>query len=288
MAKKKKKVVLENEKEMIVKPAQQVNLYKALTEQVVGMGYSYSMANLLKTMIFFGFIIVVLSYFHELKFYYIGILVAVFMVMLPFSIYSQYKYLYEQKRFNQLKTYLKFMRLNFKQYKKIKVALRETLDNFSEDEEIYGYIVEALNSINAGNDFRRSMDIIEEPFKNSYITKLHAYMILSETEGGEAAFDALDSIDFEAWESDTYIFQTQKYKFQNQNALFTLFGLALSLYVIGIFKDMMADDTVRNFMGDMFADVTFQLVTFIYILIDMVSFISIKGLITGKWVRDDE
>lgn len=265
-----------------------INLYAALTEKITGMGYSYNMLSLLKTVLFFGFIIFFFAYLHKLKLIYIISLILSLLLLIPFSIYFQYKYLYEQKRFNQLKTYLKFMRLNFKQYQKIIIALKETRENFSEDEEIYNFITKAINEIENGNDFRSALDIIEIPFKNSYITKLHAYMILAETEGGKSAFDALDTIDFETWESDTYIFQTQKFKFQGQNSIYTLLGLAISLSIVFIFSNMMKDPSTRDVFGLIFEELTFQLVTFFYILIDLVSFIMIKTMITSKWVREDE
>lgn len=265
-----------------------INLYSALTERITGMGYSYNMLSLLKTVLFFGFIIFFFAYLHKLKLIYIVSLILLLLLLIPFSIYFQYKYLYEQKRFNQLKTYLKFMRLNFKQYQKIIIALKETRENFTEDEEIYNFITKAINEIENGNDFRSALDIIEIPFKNSYITKLHAYMILAETEGGKSAFDALDTIDFETWEGDTYIFQTQKFKFQGQNSIYTLLGLAISLSIIFIFGNMMKDPSTRDVFGLIFEELTFQLVTFFYILIDLVSFIMIKTMITSKWVREDE
>lgn len=265
-----------------------MNLYKALTEKITGMGYSYSMLSLFKSLIFFSFIIILLGYFHKLKFYYIILLILIAIGLLPFSIYYQYKYLYEQKRFNELKTYLKFMRLNFKQYKKIIIALEDTLDNFNEDNEMYYLIQKAIQMIKEGKDFRSSLNVIEKPFKNSYITKLHAYMILAEDEGGESAYEALDTIDFEAWESDTYIYQTQKYKYQNQNQFYTLLGLGISLAVIFVFDSMMADPSTASLFGGIYEELSFQLVTFIYIAIDTISFVMIKSMITGKWVREDE
>lgn len=279
----------ENKNEKKKKKNDSINFYNILTERITGMGYNYSMLNLLKTIFFFSFIIIVCSYFHKLNVVYIIVLITAFLFMVPFSVYFQYKYLYEQKRFNQLKTYLKFMRLNFKQYQKIIIALRETKENFTEGEdEIYDLIEKAINYIETGHDFRSSLDIIEGPFKNSYITKLHSYIILAETEGGQSALEALDTIDFENWESDTYIFQTQKYKYQNQNSLYTLIGLGISLATIYIFNKIVADPATVEIFGNIFLTSKFQLATFIYILTDLMSYVAVKSMITGKWVKEDE
>ena len=262
------------------------NIFKIMNDRIVGMGYSYSLASFLKSFLSTVILIMVLGYFHELKLSLVIVLGVIFLFMIPFSIYSQFKYLYEQKRFQELCVYLKQMKINFKSSKKILISLEDTLVSFNPDDRIYPYIVKAIDGIKRGMPYRNALDIIEKPFKNSYITKLHAYMILGETEGGSAVYQALDNIDFEGWRTDTYIFQTQKYKYQGQNSIYTLIGMGISLTVIFIFNKILS--TPGNFFGDIFASFGFQASTFIYILVNMFSYIAIKSLITGKWIREDE
>ena len=164
--------------------------------------------------------------------------------------------------------------------------MRETKENFDKTDRIYPYIESAIQAIEQGKGYREALDIIEKPFKNSYIMKLHAYMILGEMEGGQTVFQALDSIDSEAWYTDTYIFQTQKYKYQNQNGLYTFIGLAISLVVVFMFQGILGE--AESVLGNIFVKTSYQLYTFIYIFIDLVSYVMIKTIITGKWVREDE
>lgn len=262
------------------------NILKALNEKIVGMGYSYSLVSFFKNFFIFSVFIVVMGYFHKMKPIYIIAIIGFYFLLLPFSIYSQYKYLFEQKRFEELCTYMKQMKINFKTHKKILRSLEETIGNFNPEDRIYPYIENAIAQIKNGTGYREALDIIEKPFKNSYITKLHAYMILGESDGGESVYNALDGIDYDSWRTDTYIFQTQKYKYQNQNGFYTLLGLAISLAVVFIFKNIIvqANGTLYN----VFDDITYQLYTFIYVLVDLVSYILIKTMITSKWVREDE
>lgn len=262
------------------------NVFKIMNDKITGMGYSYSIVSFLKSFLSTCLLIMVLGYYHKLRLSLVFILGVIFLFMIPFSIYAQYKYLYEQKRFQELCVYLKQMKINFKASKKILIALEETLISFNPDDRIYPYIVKAIRSIKKGMDYRRALDIIEENYKNSYITKLHAYMILGEKEGGSAVYQALDNIDFETWRTDTYVFQTQKYKYQGQNSIYTMIGMAISLTVIFIFNKILS--TPGNFFGDIFGSASFQTYTFIYILVNMISYVSIKSLITGKWIREDE
>lgn len=259
---------------------------KTLEYQISGMGYSYSLISFFKNFLLFSLVIIILGYLHKMQVIYIMVIVMLYFALLPFSIYSQYKYLYEQKRFQELCVYLKQMKINFKSHKKIITSLRETKENFDKTDRIYPYIESAIQAIEQGKGYREALDIIEKPFKNSYIMKLHAYMILGEMEGGQTVFQALDSIDSEAWHTDTYIFQTQKYKYQNQNGLYTFIGLAISLVVVFMFQGILGE--AESVLGNIFVKTSYQLYTFIYIFIDLVSYVMIKTIITSKWVREDE
>lgn len=281
-----KKEKVKKEKKKWDKPYSRFNTFKALNEKITGMGYSYSLGSFMKNFLMFSFIIILMGYLHKMKIAYILVMVCFYFLLLPFSIYSQYKFLYEQKRFQELCVYLKQMKINFKSNKKILVSLEETIENFEPTDRIYPYMQEAIKAIREGKPYRDALNIIEEPFRNSYITKLHAYMILGETEGGSTVFQALDNIDYDSWRADTYLFQTQKYKYQNQNGYFSLLGLGITLAVVFIFQNLVnhSGGTLIN----VFDTADYQIYTFIYILVDMVSYVMIKTMITGKWIREDE
>lgn len=262
------------------------NIFKVLNQKIVGMGYSYSLASFGKNFLIFAVLILCLGYFHKLEWIYIILLLVAFLLMLPFSIYAQYKYLYEQKRFQELCLYMKQMKINFKTYKKILTSLEETIAVFDSTDRIHPYIAQAITHIKDGGSYKEALDLIELPYKNSYITKLHAYIILGENEGGESVYQALDNIDYENWETDTFIFMTQKYKYQNQNGYFTIFSLIISLSVVFIFQGIL--ESSGGILNDVFSNTMFQLETFLYIFIVLMSYICIKTLITSKWIREDE
>lgn len=262
------------------------NIFTVLNEKIVSMGYQYSLTSFFKNFLLFSIFIILLGYLHKLHFLLIAFLVLAFLMLLPFSIYAQYKYLYEQKRFQELCTYLKQMKINFKAHKKILIALEETLTVYYTTDRIYPYMKNAIEAIKAGESYKQALDPLEQAYKNSYITKLHAFMILGETEGGDTVYQALDNIDFNTWQTDTTIYQTEKYKYQNQNAYYTMLGLVVSLAVIFMFQNIMA--TSANTLVNIFNQTSYQIETFIYILVDLISYLFIKTIITGKWIREDE
>lgn len=268
------------------KKSNQWNIFKALNQKIIGMGYSYSIPSFLKNFLIFSILIFCLGYFHKLDWMYIVMLIIAFFIMLPFSVYAQYKYLYEQKRFQELCLYLKQMKINFKTYKKILTALEETLTVFEESDRIFPYISQAIESIKGGSTYKEALNLIETPYKNSYIIKLHAFMVLGEEEGGESVYQALDNIDYANWQTDTFIFMTQKYKYQNQNGYFSIFSLLISLAVVFMFQYIF--NTSGDVLSNVFTNMTFQLETFLYIFVVLMSYICIKTLITSKWIREDE
>ena len=89
---------------------------KTLEYQISGMGYSYSLISFFKNFLLFSLVIIILGYLHKMQVIYIMVIVMLYFALLPFSIYSQYKYLYEQKRFQELCVYLKQMKINFKSH----------------------------------------------------------------------------------------------------------------------------------------------------------------------------
>ena len=249
--------------------------------RIEGMGYKYSFFDFFKGFLFYSLLIIVCAYFHKLQWPYIVFIIVIFAMMLPISIYSQYKYVYEQKKFQELCTYLKQIKINFKTHKKVLRALQETREVFTEKDFMSKYIDQAIEAIENGTGLRDSLDIIEREYKNSYITNIHMYMILAETEGGESVYQALDNVDYESWQTDTYIQQTQKFKIQGQNAYYTVGMLILSIIT---FSKCMPQDM----MVDVYESFTYQLYTFFYILVDLIAFIAVKTLIAGKWINEKE
>ena len=68
----------------------------------------------------------------------------------------------------------------------------------------------------------------------------------------------------------------------------TLIGLGISLATIYIFNKIVADPATVEIFGNIFLTSKFQLATFIYILTDLMSYVAVKSMITGKWVKEDE
>lgn len=91
---------------------------KGLIQTIEGFGYHYSGIDFFKSIGIYTIVIAALAYLHNLSWLYIALLLLTVVVMFPFMVHSQYYFLNEQKRFQELCTYLKQMIINFKTYQK--------------------------------------------------------------------------------------------------------------------------------------------------------------------------
>lgn len=253
---------------------------KELFQTIEGYGYKYSGVDFFKSIITYIIVISFLAYLHHLQLVWILLLIATVIVMFPFMVHSQYYYLYEQRRFQDLCIYLKQMIVNFKTHQKIYLALKETRNAFPENSEMYKTITKAMKCIDDGRTFREAFDIIEGKYFNSYVNQLHSYLILGEQEGGENVYDSLSHIDFQEWQTDTYSYQISKEKIKKQNGLYAVGSLCMTLFIFQYFPS--------NVMDPLLALQEFQIYTFIYFEIILISFIVVKAFLTGKWIKEDE
>lgn len=254
---------------------------KKLTTKINQYGYKYSFVDFFKSFILFAVPIFILAYLHHLHPIYNVILVATFFIMLPFVILSQYYLMNEQRRFQSLCGYLKLMIINFKQYKKVLRALKETREMLpNKDKHMLTCIDKAIQAIEDGHDIETAFYYIEKDYYNSYVKKLHSYLILGEHEGGDIIYEALNNVDFEEWQTDTYVFEMNKENTKKNSGLFTALSLGMSLFVI--------QNIPNELIGTAYTNSSYQMMTFLYFEIILIAYVSIRAFLTSPWIRRDE
>ena len=277
--KKKKKM---NEKDVKKLKGENNSLFsfKALKRQINGFGFNYSFFDYAKSIIFYAVIIFILAYLHRLKIQYILINILLLIVMMPFMVYSQYQYMNEQQNFSDLCIYLKQMINNFRQYKKVLAALKQTQQSFSKNSLMYKDVDKAIKAIEGGQSIADAFKFIEADFYNSYVNQLHSYLILGEKEGGDIIYQALYNIDYNEWETDTYSFQTAVQRARKANGIFVGGSLGMSLFIYMYLPDLVTKN--------LFPNMTYQIYTFIYIMLMLVSFIFVRSFVKFKWINRNE
>lgn len=240
------------------------------------MGFKYSMIDYFKSLAIYSSLMIIVAYLHQLKWYWILVLVATIVLMLPFIIYAQFKYIYEFNQFNDLCLYLKQMIIQYKTHHKINVALEKTLETFEHSKsQMPSLVCQALTMINSGKSYQESLGLIEAHYHNPYIYKVHSYLILGEHIGGDHVYQALNNVDFESWQNDILSFQKQKNTVRKTNIYFTLLSVAISLFCVLFFPE----DLMRNVynLG------SFQLLTCIYFEIMIISHVAVTSGLSKRW-----
>ena len=249
--------------------------FNKLRFSVEKMGFQYSIFEYLKSLLFYNFILIIVAYFHKLQWQFIILLVLSIIVLLPFIIYSQFKYVYEFNRFNDLCLYLKQMIIQYKTHHKINVALEKTLEVYDHQSQMVKSILNASKAIQNGQSYQEALKQIERRFPNRYIQKVHSYLILGEQIGGEHVYRALNNIDYESWQNDILGFQKQKNTVRQTNIYFTVLSVAISLFCVIFFP--------QDLMGSLFTNLNFQILTWLYFEILIISHVLVTSGLSGKW-----
>lgn len=193
-----------------------------LKSSIEKLGYHYSVVDYFKSLMIYSLLLLGVSLAHKLNWQYALLLILTVILLLPFIIYAQFSYTYEFQRFNDYCLYLKQMIIQYKTHKKIKSALQQTAEAFkTNSSKMYECILKAIEEIEDGESFEKALYNIEKYYCNSYILKMHSYMILGEQIGGDNVYQALNNVDFEEWQSDVVNFQKQKNSVKKTNIYFT-------------------------------------------------------------------
>lgn len=244
------------------------------------LGYQYSVSKYFKTLLFYTIIIFTLSLVHKLQPLIASLLVLTIILLLPFIVYAQFKYMYEFQRFNDYCLYLKQMRIQYKTHKKIIVALQMTAKSYNNQSPMLSCINNTITAIENGVLFDEALQEIESKYCNSYIRKLHSYMILGEQIGGDHVYSALDNVHFDAWQGDVISFQKQKNTVKKTNIYFSLLSLAISLFCLYFFP--------TELMNNIFNQINFQIITFVYFEIMLISYTIVTCGLTNSWINEKE
>ena len=252
-----------------------------LKSSIEKLGYRYSIFDYLKSLAFYSLVLSGVSLMHKLGWQFALLLIGTIVLLLPYIIYAQFSYTYEFQRFNDYCLYLKQMIIQYKTHKKIKSALIQTSETFKENpSKMYGCIQKAIEEIEDGESFEVALSYIEKQYCNSYILKLHSYMILGEQIGGDNVYEALNNVDFEGWQSDVIRFQKQKNNVKKTNIYFTLLSVGISLFCLYMFP--------QDLMKNIFTMTSFQLMTFLYFEMLMIAYTVVTCGLNGKWISRKE
>lgn len=242
--------------------------------------YEYHRSDFLLTLVAFVGSVILICFLHRLSWTYSLIVLGTMVLLLPWMITSYYTYKHEKQRFEDYCKYFEYMKIYFKTYKKIKLALENVRVLFPETSTMYTCIEEAITQINRSGDYEKALSIIDKKYHNSYLERLHNLLITGEEHGSDSVYENLDLIHYEAWKDDITLHQNRKKTFRYMLYGMTIFALGLSYYGVQMFADA---------IDGIFQDQKYQMYTFINLECIVILFVSIYiSFVNKKWVRSDD
>lgn len=252
-----------------------------INKEIKGCGFNYSLKDFSKQLGIIYLSMVGVSVFFQIKIGFIIALCLAMLLIIPYIYRAQFKFLYEQTRFDDATLYMTQMISNFKKYGKIRKALAETRDIVPD--AIAEFVDEAIDYIDEGqfenNLYKEALEIIEEQYGCSRMSSLHEFLVRIETNGGEYATSInilLD--DLEAWTDRTYVYQRDNKMLRTH--------LLIAIVLSGIISGAISVAIPEKF--DITSAMSFQIVTTIAIFLMFLFYAAIQCKLVGHWLDDKE
>ena len=255
---------------------------KALTTEINGYGFSYSISNYAKVLLaVFGALFGAGIIFYKLELMYICILILIALFLLPQIVAAQFKFIYEQQRFSDVVNYMEYMMYEFKKRPKIIYALKAAEDSCTGDikKRIKKTIDYIENGVYHENLYKEAFYFIEEGYSCERLTVLHQFLMKVEEEGGEYQ-DSLNILidDLKAWTERTYEFQKDKENIK-RNVIITI-GLTLVMCAILTRTNEKVLPITEKTL--------YQIVTTALIGLLMLLYTVIQNKLNGSWLVNEE
>jgi len=265
------------EKKMEKKKNKKTYNIKALTSEINGYGFNYSFQKFILTMLAAFAVLVVAGVLYGLKIPAVCALMLFAIYFMPGIISSQFKYIYEQRRFTDVVDYLEYMIYEFKKKPKIMLALRAAESSCTGEmkQRVSKAIAYIENGVYRKDLYKEAFYFIEEGYNCEHISVLHKFLIKVEAEGGEYQ-GSLNIIlgDVKAWTERTYAFQKDKENIKGKMLVTIILALVMCLMLC--FTNQKVADITENPI--------YQVVTSIIIIAFMFLYKKVVEILSGSWL----
>lgn len=253
---------------------------KALTTEINGYGFSYSIKDYTKTLLIMFAALFAAGLFYQLKIPYLCILALVALLIMPQIIATQFRYIYEQQRFTDVVSYMEYMMYEFKKKPKILYALKAAEDSCTGNikKRIKKSIEYIENGVYKENLYKEAFYFIEEGYSCERLGVLHQFLMKIEAEGGNYQ-ESLNIIldDVKSWTERTYEFQKEKAGIKSK----VMITIMLSLVMCAILAK--TNESVISIVDSK----VYQCVTTGLIASLMFLYMIVQKKLSGSWLVSD-
>lgn len=218
----------------------------------------------------------------KLNLFYSSIVIASILLWFPMLITAYVICKKEKTKFAEYCLYFENMKMYFKVYGKLIIALKETYKIFPKHSTMAICVKKAMEEIEDSGEYVKALGYVDAVYHNTYLERLHSLLITGERQGGDSVYYNIDAIRYEEWKLSMNIFQKKK-----QSVKYMFYLMALLSFIISVYSLMAYQD--KALIRALAQNSEYQLYTFLELELLFVLFFYIYSSLTNKkWIRSDE
>lgn len=257
--------------------------YHFINTKIKKYGYSYSLKRFIFQLIQFLMLLFIAGKIYLLEDIYLFILIISGILVFPIIILSQFKYLYNNQRFENMVNYIEKMIIFFKQDPKILNCLQNIRDYIDEKtKELVNQSINILHTDLSDQRYSHALKIINDEYHSSRLVSLHRFMKTVEEQSSLNYLDSLNNLDYDLkeWVNRVYQYQSELKVKKTQ----FMISLIASILLLAIFSIMWVE---VNELTHIIHHTIYQFTAFLFLLCSLLLFTYVQSSITGQWLIED-
>ncbi|HIT61692.1 MAG TPA: hypothetical protein IAC33_10810 [Candidatus Fimousia stercorigallinarum] len=253
--------------------------FRNLQTQINGYGYHYSFSKYL-VLLFLGMgVMIGIGMLNGLKLVNICILSGMVVLLIPVLLIVQFRYLYEQQRFQSVVNYMEQMMYSFQKHSKIVSALEEVEALMEGDIQFRIRQIRSSIASSKSVSYKEAFQMLEVAYPCDRLMIMHELFIKVESIGGEyQAVLASMLEDTKLWTERVYLFQKERSQMKRK--------IVLSIFCVLILCVVLFRMLVQSEQMAMIVDSSFyQIGTTLIIALFLLMFALSQWLLTGDWIK---
>ena len=257
--------------------------FQFINKKIEKYGYSYNFKTFLLQLIGFLLLVLFAGRLYLLKIHCQIILLISGLMLFPIIILSQFKYMYNNQRFENLINYMEKTIIFFKQEPKILTCMHNVLDYV--DDKTASIIKQSIHILNTDiseQRYERALNLLNEEYNSSRLVSLHRFMRTVEEKSSSTYRSSLNNLDYDLkeWVNRVYRYQSDLKIKKTQ----FMISLVSSILLMAIFSVMWIE---VNDLTQMIDKPIYQIGSTLFLIIGLLLFTFVQSKITGQWLIED-
>lgn len=257
--------------------------FQFMNQKIEKYGYTYSFKTFVIQLIGFIFLVLLAGRLYLLKMTYQIILIICAVLMFPIIILSQFRYMYNNQRFENMINYMEKTIIFFKQEPKILTCMKNVM-NYVDDKtsSLIKQSIHILHTDLSEQRYESALNIINEQYRSSRLVSLHRFMKTVEEKSSIDYRVSLNNLDYDLkeWVNRVYRYQSDLKVKKTQ----FMISLVSSVLLMAIFSVMWIE---VNDLTHMIESPIYQIGSTLFLILSLLLFTFVQAKINGEWLVED-